>query len=88
MANFASCKFQLILLVHFVRKWYFKGTVWLCQNLLNEIDGHLVKSSVFVSGTSPDQDSSAKLKRLLHGESPLLNEYVGDARSRINAIAG
>ena len=47
-----------------------------------------MKSSVFVSGTSPDEDSSAKLKRLLYVGSALVNEYAGDIRSRINAMAG
>ena len=61
-----------------------KGTVWLCQNL----DGHLLKLSVFVSGTNPDQVSGAKLKRLLDVGSVLVNKYVGDIRSRINAMAG
>ena len=55
---------------------------------LNEIYGHRVKLSVFVSGTSSDQVSGAKLKRLLDVESALVNEYVGDIRSRINAMAG
>ena len=55
---------------------------------LNGIDGHLVKLSEFVSGTSSDQVSGAKLKRLLYVKSALVNEYVDDVRSRINAMAG
>ncbi|XP_027035542.1 probable ATP-dependent RNA helicase DDX60 [Pocillopora damicornis] len=38
--------------------------------------------------TNPDQVSGAKLKRLLDVGSVLVNEYVGDIRSRINAMAG
>ncbi|CAH3109022.1 unnamed protein product, partial [Pocillopora meandrina] len=44
-------------------------------------------SLLYEEGTSPDQDSSAKLKRLLYVGSALVNEYVGDIRSRINAMA-
>ena len=47
-----------------------------------------MKSSVFVSGTSPDQDSSAKLKGLLYVGSALVDKYAGDMISRINAMAG
>ncbi|RMX53096.1 hypothetical protein pdam_00015575, partial [Pocillopora damicornis] len=35
-------------------------------------------SLLYEEGTSPDQDSSAKLKRLLYVGSALVNEYVGD----------
>ena len=55
---------------------------------LNGIDGHLVKLSEFASGTSSDQVSGAKLKRLRYVRSALVNEYVDDVRSRINAMAG
>ena len=55
---------------------------------LNGIDGHLVELSEFVSGTSSNQVSGAKLKRLRYVRSALVNEYVDDVRSRINAMAG
>lgn len=51
-----------------------------------------VKHSLFFSATTvsvvhSDADSTMKLKRLTEVESDLVNDYAGDIRSEINAMA-
>ena len=51
-----------------------------------------IKFSFFFSATTvsvvhSDADSTMKLKRLTEVESDLVNDYAGDIRSEINAMA-
>ena len=51
------------------------------------LSAHFLFSATAVSVVRSDADSTIKLKRLTEVQSDLVNDYAGDIRTEINAMA-